>query len=47
MIVPIGASYESQTLFQFDKTRDGKILKSSLMGVVYVPLTDKEKQCRV
>lgn len=46
MIVPIGKKNEDQTLYQIDKTLDGEILQKSLMGVVYVPLTDKEKQFR-
>lgn len=44
MLVPIGAENSDQTLVQFDKTENGKIRRKSLMGVVYVPLTDKEHQ---
>ncbi|XP_031781485.1 protein-L-isoaspartate(D-aspartate) O-methyltransferase [Nasonia vitripennis] len=44
MIVPIGKTNADQTLFQIDKTMDGKIQKTSLMGVVYVPLCDKSRQ---
>lgn len=46
LIVPVGAENSDQTLVQFDKTSDGKIRRKSLMGVVYVPLTDKERQSR-
>ena len=44
MIVPIGPEHDDQILVQIDKTADGKIKKSSLMGVVFVPLTDKDRQ---
>ncbi|XP_058801533.1 protein-L-isoaspartate(D-aspartate) O-methyltransferase-like [Phymastichus coffea] len=44
MIVPVGKENADQTLYQIDKTTDGEIIQKSLMGVVYVPLTDKEKQ---
>ncbi|XP_014216085.1 protein-L-isoaspartate(D-aspartate) O-methyltransferase isoform X2 [Copidosoma floridanum] len=43
MIIPIGSSGD-QMLYQIDKTIDGTIHKQSLMGVIYVPLTDKEYQ---
>lgn len=44
MIVPIGKKNCAQTLFQIDKKPDGTVETTSLMGVVYVPLTDKDKQ---
>ncbi|XP_043474791.1 protein-L-isoaspartate(D-aspartate) O-methyltransferase-like isoform X1 [Leptopilina heterotoma] len=46
LIVPVGPERGDQELFQIDKTVDGEIKSKSLMGVVYVPLTDKEKQYR-
>lgn len=46
MIIPVGPENADQTLVQIDKTADGKIKESRLMGVVYVPLTDKERQYR-
>ena len=46
MIVPIGLKNCDQTLVQIDKTADNKVIKTPLMGVVYVPLTDKEKQTK-
>ncbi|XP_059505309.1 protein-L-isoaspartate(D-aspartate) O-methyltransferase-like isoform X2 [Stegostoma tigrinum] len=46
MVVPVGVSGGSQSLQQFDKTLDGTIVRTTLMGVIYVPLTDREKQLR-
>ncbi|XP_074103031.1 protein-L-isoaspartate(D-aspartate) O-methyltransferase [Cotesia typhae] len=44
LIVPIGPEGADQKLVQIDKTINGEIQQRSLMGVVYVPLTDKERQ---
>ncbi|XP_043269244.1 protein-L-isoaspartate(D-aspartate) O-methyltransferase [Venturia canescens] len=46
LIVPVGPENDDQTLYQFEKSADGKIKKKPLMGVVFVPLTDKERQYR-
>jgi len=46
LIVPMGPENSDQTLVQVDKTLDGKIKQRSLISVVFVPLTDKERQYR-
>ncbi|XP_070612862.1 protein-L-isoaspartate(D-aspartate) O-methyltransferase-like isoform X1 [Erythrolamprus reginae] len=44
LILPVGPENGSQVMMQYDKTMDGQIVEKHLMGVIYVPLTDKEKQ---
>lgn len=44
MIIPVGAPEGDQQLEQIDKLEDGTIQRKALMGVVYVPLTDKSRQ---
>ncbi|XP_052105942.1 protein-L-isoaspartate(D-aspartate) O-methyltransferase-like isoform X1 [Mytilus californianus] len=44
LIVPVGPQGEHQHLLQVDKNEDGTITKQNLMGVIYVPLTSKDKQ---
>ena len=46
MVIPLGPEFGSQWLEQVDKRLDGKLERKKLMGVRYVPLTDKERQCR-
>ncbi|XP_055639278.1 protein-L-isoaspartate(D-aspartate) O-methyltransferase [Toxorhynchites rutilus septentrionalis] len=40
LIVPVGPDGGTQYLEQYDKDSDGKVSKTRLMGVMYVPLTD-------
>ncbi|XP_074662371.1 protein-L-isoaspartate(D-aspartate) O-methyltransferase-like isoform X2 [Tubulanus polymorphus] len=44
LICPVGPQGHNQELQQIDKDLDGSITKKKLMGVIYVPLTSKDKQ---
>jgi protein-L-isoaspartate(D-aspartate) O-methyltransferase len=44
LIIPVGPQGGNQNLEQIDRSIDGKIKRSILMGVRYVPLTDKSLQ---
>lgn len=44
MVIPVGPEGGNQSLNQYDKLHDGSIVEKKLLGVRYVPLTDREKQ---
>ena len=44
LIVPVGPEGGNQSLEQIDKRKDGSFDHKSLIGVMYVPLTDKDQQ---
>ena len=44
MVIPVGSEHGGQNLEQVDKRPDGSVVRTKLMGVRYVPLTDRERQ---
>ncbi|VDM95623.1 unnamed protein product [Thelazia callipaeda] len=44
MLIPVGAPHCDQRFLQVDKDDSGKVSVVDLMGVIYVPLTNKENQ---
>ena len=47
MIIPVGPEGETQIYKQVDKDASGKIEITDMMGVIYVPLTDKAHQLEI
>ena len=46
MVIPVGPDGGDQSLDQVDKDQEGRVTRSRLFGVRYVPLTDKDSQLR-
>jgi len=44
LVVPVGPEGHNQMLIQIDKHPDGTLTRKELMGVIYVPLTNKDRQ---
>ncbi|XP_051872885.1 l-isoaspartyl protein carboxyl methyltransferase, like isoform X2 [Pristis pectinata] len=44
LVIPVGESEGGQLLEQYDRTVDGNFTRTPLMRVIYVPLTDRERQ---
>lgn len=46
MLIPVGLEHSAQRFLQVDKNENGETVKKDLLGVLYVPLTDPQRQRR-
>ena len=46
MVIPVGPEGGDQSLDMVVRSMEGVVERSRLMGVIYVPLTDREHQLR-
>ncbi len=44
LVIPVGHQASTQFLEQHDKQKDGTVVVKQLMGVLYVPLTNRKDQ---
>ncbi|VDN25419.1 unnamed protein product [Gongylonema pulchrum] len=44
MLIPVGAAHSDQRFVQIDKDEKGNVTRIEKMGVIFVPLTNKENQ---
>ncbi|KAG7465610.1 hypothetical protein MATL_G00155360 [Megalops atlanticus] len=44
LVLPVGPEGSTQVLEQYDRQSDGTFSRKALMGVIYIPLTDRQHQ---